>query len=90
MGIKTTVSLISIAVILLCSSAWLNYTHLTEAFGSGPPYYARTTNMDKWTNPVPVLVIIDTITVLAVALLMKLGLRNIKKPAVSIPRDEHE
>jgi hypothetical protein len=26
---------------------------LTEAYGSGAPYYGQTTNMDKWQNPLP-------------------------------------
>jgi hypothetical protein len=47
--------------------AWLNYDALTEAYGSGPPYYSRTTNMDKWHNPLPGLVAIDAIALLVVA-----------------------
>ncbi|MBB6051790.1 hypothetical protein HNQ39_003600 [Armatimonas rosea] len=26
-----------------------------EAYGSGPPYYNRTVNMDKWSDPTPQL-----------------------------------
>lgn len=44
-----------------------NAINLTEAFGNGPPYYGRTTNMDKWSNPLPVLVGVDTLGVLAIA-----------------------
>ncbi|MCI0335951.1 MAG: hypothetical protein L0226_00095 [Acidobacteria bacterium] len=53
---------------------WFNYTHLVEAYGSGPPYYGRTTNMDKWTNPIPILVVIDVIAVVLLVILFRLGL----------------
>jgi hypothetical protein len=41
--------------------AWYNVTCVEEAFGDGPPYYARTTNMDKWQDPRPLLVAIDVV-----------------------------
>ena len=44
-----------------------NAVNLTEAFGNGPPYYGRTTNMDKWSNPLPLLAGVDAIGVMAVA-----------------------
>jgi uncharacterized membrane protein len=44
----------------------INAVNLCEAYGDGPPYYSRTTNMDKWTNPMPVVAVID---VMAVAVL---------------------
>ncbi|MHB9839904.1 hypothetical protein Q8F57_034335 [Paraburkholderia terrae] len=39
--------------------AAFNVVNLIEAYGSGPPYYSRTVNMDKWQNPLPVLAAID-------------------------------
>jgi len=30
--------------------------NLSEFYGSGPPYYSRTTNMDKWIDPLPSLI----------------------------------
>ncbi|AJY67766.1 hypothetical protein [Burkholderia glumae] len=33
--------------------------NLRDAYGNGPPYYGRTTNMDNWENPLPVLVPVD-------------------------------
>ena len=42
--------------LLACAAAamavlgWINYDLLTEAYGSGPPHYGRTANMDKWTS----------------------------------------
>lgn len=44
-----------------------NAINLTEAFGNGPPYYGRTTNMDKWSNPLPILAGIDIVGGLAIA-----------------------
>jgi hypothetical protein len=40
-----------------------NAINLIEAYGSGAPYYSRTTNMDKWTNPLPVLGAVDAVTI---------------------------
>ena len=58
------------ALALIGLVAWLNWFNLNEAFGDGPPYYGRTTNMDKWANPAPVLIALDAVTaVIAVALL---------------------
>jgi hypothetical protein len=47
-----------------------NVINCGEAFGSGPPYYGRTTNMDKWSNPLPVLAAIDALGILAIAAYM--------------------
>ncbi len=53
-------------VALIAFVAYVNVDSLTEAFGSGPPHYSRTTNMDKWTDPRPILFLLDTV-VLVVA-----------------------
>lgn len=53
--------------VLLAMVAAFNVLNLSEAYGSGPPYYSRTTNMDKWVNPVPVLAAVDAFTALALA-----------------------
>ncbi|ALL64285.1 hypothetical protein K788_0008417 [Paraburkholderia caribensis MBA4] len=47
---------ICIAALLVAA---FNIINLIEAYGSGPPYYSRTVNMDKWQNPLPVLAAID-------------------------------
>ena len=57
-------------VIGLCFFAflmWFNVDTLREHFGSGPPYFSRTTNMDKWHNPLPGLLALDGIAILVVA-----------------------
>lgn len=51
-------------------AAWLSISWLEEAYGAGPPYYDRTTNMDKWVNPWPTLLIVDMIALLIAGALM--------------------
>lgn len=47
-------------------------TLLHEAYGAGPPYYGRSTNMDKWTSPWPPLFAVDACTLVVCG---ALGLR---------------
>ncbi|MBY4833314.1 hypothetical protein [Burkholderia dolosa] len=54
-------------LVLLVLVFAFNAINLQDAYGDGPPYYARTTNMDKWTNPLPTLEIIDGATLVAIA-----------------------
>ena len=65
----------AIAVIfIVLLTGFVIYIHsqqLTEALGSGPPYYSRTINMDKWSNPVPYLLILDLISLGIVCLVWK-------------------
>lgn len=77
------------ALALLGFVAWLNYDALSEAYGSGPPYYSRTTNMDKWNNPVPGLVAIDGLSLLVVAAAVALyRRRKAERAAVEAVFDE--
>ncbi|WP_028222284.1 hypothetical protein [Paraburkholderia oxyphila] len=69
MNRSTRVLLLAIMIALMLLIAAFNWINLSEAYGSGPPYYSRTTNMDKWTNPLPVLAVVDVFAVLAIALL---------------------
>jgi hypothetical protein len=57
-------------LIVLSLVAAFNVININEAFGDGPPYYARTTNMDKWSNPLPVLAIVDATALALTALLI--------------------
>jgi hypothetical protein len=70
MKMKTGLILICGAAIIIIA-AWLNYSYLAEAFGSGPPYYGRTANMDKWTNPIPTLMATDAVAALFLVILFK-------------------
>ena len=54
------VSIFYTAIIL--AVLYINFDTVIGAFGDGPPYYGRTTNMDKWENPIPLLLLIDVIT----------------------------
>ena len=48
-----------IAMLLLAAFAIdVNADNLAGAFGSGPPYFSRTTDMDKWFDVVVVGVLI--------------------------------
>ncbi|MGL4094323.1 hypothetical protein [Agrobacterium cavarae] len=46
---------------LLIAVIWLNATTLMDAYGPGPPYFGRTSNMDKWTNPLHWLLPLDVV-----------------------------
>jgi hypothetical protein len=63
------------AIALIALLAWINYEVIAESYGSGPPYYGRTTNMDKWTNPMPGLAAIDLPGLVVAGGLGYLGLR---------------
>ena len=56
--------------------SWLSYDSLREAYGSGPPYYSRTTNMDKWHNPIPGLLMLDGLALLMSAAAVQLYRRR--------------
>ncbi|MCC8405190.1 hypothetical protein LJ655_25505 [Paraburkholderia sp. MMS20-SJTN17] len=52
---------------LVVAVAAFNVINLNEAYGNGEPYYSRTTNMDKWSDPLPVLVVVDGVAVIVIA-----------------------
>ncbi|MGF6937984.1 hypothetical protein OKW41_007146 [Paraburkholderia sp. UCT70] len=52
---------------LVVAVAAFNVINLDEAYGSGEPYYSRTTNMDKWSDPLPVLAVVDGVAVNVIA-----------------------
>ncbi len=68
-----------VIVILVLAVAAFNWINLSEAYGGGPPYYSRTTNMDKWTNPLPVLATVDALTLIAALALVYLIRRGSRK-----------
>ena len=55
---------------------WINYVSLAEAYGSGPPHYGRTVNMDKWSDPLPGLLMLDVPALLMLAAASALFLRR--------------
>lgn len=66
---RVILAIVGAAVVALC--AYVNFQLLDEAFGAGPPYFARTTNMDKWVNPVPGLLVLDGVAVVLLWLLWR-------------------
>ena len=72
------VVLLTLALMVLTGAAFVNYEALTEAYGAGPPYYSRTTNMDKWSDPLPELIAGDAIALLVAGLLFRAGIRRIQ------------
>lgn len=47
------------AAAVIAAAGWVTVDWLVEAYGSGPPFYSRTTNLDKWVSPWPALLLID-------------------------------
>jgi hypothetical protein len=72
------VAMIILAVLLLAVVAFVNYEALTEAYGAGPPYYSRSTNMDKWRDPLPELLLADVVVALVAGGLLWAGARRVK------------
>lgn len=71
----------ALSIALIGWLAWITYDVVVESYGPGPPYYGRTTNMDKWTNPVPGLLAID-LPGLGIAIgLVYVGLHLWRSPA---------
>ena len=69
---------VCLALIGLC--VFVNVDNLVGAYGNGPPYHGRTTNMDKWGNPIPFLVVFDAIVGLLVYVGIRWSLRTFKQP----------
>ncbi len=68
-GTSARIAWTILVLALLVIVVWLNAMTLIDTYGSGPPFYGRTTKMDKWTDPLPWLLPLDaTVIVAAVAL----------------------
>lgn len=48
------------------AATWVSVDLLNEAYGAGPPYYGRTANMDKWTSPWPVVLVVNAVALAVV------------------------
>lgn len=72
--LQTRLGAALLAAVLLVAA--FNVLNLNEAFGDGPPYYAHTVNMDKWSDPLPVLGTVDVIAALLVAATVYVTRRN--------------
>jgi hypothetical protein len=67
------------AGLVLVIAVWVNLSVLAEAYGSGPPYYGRTTNMDKWEDRRPALIAGDVFVLGGCALLLRRGFRWLRR-----------
>ena len=65
-----------LALVIAITALWAGWGIWTEAYGSGPPYYGRTTNMDKWTSPLPTLTALGIGAFILTALCVRFGLRK--------------
>lgn len=72
--LQTRLGAALLAAVLLVTA--FNVLNLNEAYGDGPPYYARTVDMDKWSDPLPVLGTVDVIAALLVAVTVYVTRRN--------------
>jgi hypothetical protein len=67
-----------VALLALVAAIWFSASSLSEAYGAGPPYHSRSTNMDKWESPVPMVVGVDVAALAFAALLLAPALRRAK------------
>lgn len=51
--------LVAVALLFSALAVW-------DAYGPGEPYYGRSTNRDKWSDPRPILLVVDGGVVLLV------------------------
>ena len=58
-----------LAFMIALAAGWISFDLLREAYGAGAPLYGRTTNMDKWLDPWPMVVF-----VVGVAAVLLIGL----------------
>ena len=66
MKLSILVLAVTSAIVGLC--LYYDVATITEFYGSGPPYYGRTTNMDKWSDPLPSLVVVNLGAAVVVAM----------------------
>lgn len=71
--------MLALAALVLSGAIFMSYGALVEAYGSGPPYYSRTTNMDKWSDPLPEVVLLDLGALAVAAALIWVGVRKPRK-----------
>lgn len=68
---------LSLSIAVICFVIFFNISNISEAYGSGPPYYSQSINMDKWQNPIPVLLLVDTASALLIFIISrKFGLKQ--------------
>lgn len=58
-------------------TVWINFSALSEAYGSGPPHYSRTTNMDKWVDQLPYLIPVDLLRLGIAVIAVRFSLKKL-------------
>ena len=56
------------AVVVVAFAFGTSIDVLAEAYGAGPPHYGQTTNMDKWSSPLPLVAMLTAIAAGSIAL----------------------
>lgn len=69
---------IAACIVLVSFVGYINVDSIIWNFGDGPPYYGRTTNMDKWEDPVPTLLAIDISVAVVVFLIGRWAVRSLR------------
>ncbi len=72
------VSVVS-SLAMVSGLAAVNIAIWTEHYGSGPPYFGRTVNLDKWTSPVSTMLLLNA-GVLAIVALVAIVRRRVLRP----------
>jgi len=67
----TRMVLAALILAVLCLGAYLNIAVYLEYFSDGPPYFGRRENMDKWSDPRPMLGAADAGVLLFLLLLAR-------------------
>lgn len=78
---KSRIAYVSLAacIMLVLFVAYINVNSIMWNFGDGPPYFGRTTNMDKWENPIPTLLAIDIAVAGVVFLIGRWAVRSLRR-----------
>jgi len=71
----TSLAVISVVVVVAVCALRTRASYL-EYYGDGPPYFGRTTNMDKWQSPVVELLVMNALGLAWVSLVVYGALRR--------------
>ena len=70
-SVKSRVILAATIAVLVILCLYIDYMTVVEFYGDGPPYYGRTTNMDKWHDPLPLLAFANLIVLAVIGLIAR-------------------
>ena len=58
---------------------YVNVDTIVGSYGDGPPYYGRTTNMDKWEDPISALALLNLVSIAAISIIWRWAYTQIRK-----------